>query len=439
MKRPERGEAQPGQRRLTRAGRGAKKLWAEDRFMFMIVPYSTDAPIYHFPKATVGVIATNVAVHLAWCLASPEAAEPFAMKLGVGLHPMQWLTHNFLHADFLHLFFNMVFLWSYGIIVEGKIGWLPFLLNYVLIGTIHGAVIQAAYLHAPEPSYVVGASAIIFGLMAMCMIWAPVNDLSCFYLIFVGFRIITNTFEVPIYAFAILQLTLEGLAVLLQFLIKGDPMSSGLLHVSGAFWGLIAGIVLVQAHLVDCEDWDVFSLIRKRRALREAWKARAARLELSKTNEMLPRAMRPEEDRARPWPTQRPEKLLLEIHRSIELNDSLAVQAAYEKWLVAVQKRPPREALVGLIKAMQGKKQWDLLVPPMRAFCQLYPENSEKVRLKLASLLIRRFERPTEGLRLLQQISAESLDPDLKQLRHKLLKESEQMIEDGVLELEEDD
>jgi hypothetical protein len=50
--------------------------------MMIIFPYATDAPIYSFPKATVGVIAINVAVHVAWSLSAPEAAEPYALKLG---------------------------------------------------------------------------------------------------------------------------------------------------------------------------------------------------------------------------------------------------------------------------------------------------------------------------------------------------------------------
>src|SRR5438045_2832212 len=136
----------------------------------MIIPYSTDAPIYHFPIATLVVIVANVAVHIVWSFLPPEVAEPYAMVLGEGLHP---------------------FLWSYGIIVEGKIGGFLFLLSYLGIGTVHGAVIQAAYLHAAEPSHVVGASGIIFGLMAIAMVWAPVNELSCFYLFLVGFRVIS--------------------------------------------------------------------------------------------------------------------------------------------------------------------------------------------------------------------------------------------------------
>ncbi len=309
----------------------------------MIIPFSTDAPIYHFPKATLGVIASNVVVHVAWSLASPDAAEPYAMKLGAGLHPLQWLTHNFLHADFVHLGFNMIFLWAYGIIVEGKIGWLPFLLSYLSIGTIHGAAIQLAYLHTETPAYVLGASGIIFGLMAISMIWAPVNDLSCFYLFFVGLRAISNVVEVPIYVFALLQLSLEGLSVLLMYMMHGDPMSSGLLHISGAFWGLIVGILLLKAGWVDCEGWDVFSLREKRRALRKAWKAREARLDRSKENEKLSRAMLSEEDRPGLSPEERAAKLLKKVHRSIESGDMAAAQAAYEKWIGVVGNRgPPR-------------------------------------------------------------------------------------------------
>jgi membrane associated rhomboid family serine protease len=377
-------------------------------------------------------------VHVAWWLLPPEAAEPYAMILGSGLHPLQWLTHNFLHADIIHLTFNMFFLWMYGIIVEGKIGWFPFLLSYLSIGTVHGAVIQTAYLHAATQSHVLGASGIIFGLMAIAMIWAPANELSCFYFFFFGLRIFTNTFEVPIYVFALVQFALEGLSVALQFMIHGDPMSSGLLHISGAFWGLLVGILLLKAHWVDCEGWDVFSLIQKRRALRKAWKAREARLDGSKENERLPRSMRAEEDRASVPPEVRAAKLLTKVHQSIEMGDMTAAEAAYGKWMSATGNKPPREALLGIIKAMHQRDEWAAAVPPMRAFCRLYPARSDKLRLKLASVLIRKLDRPTEAHRHLQQISGENLDANLQGLLQKLRNEAEQMIEDGVMEVEED-
>lgn len=406
--------------------------------MFLIVPYATDAPIYHFPKATLGIIATNIAVHIAWSMSFPEAAEPFAMKLGAGLHPLQWLTHNFLHADFLHLGFNMLFLWSYGIIVEGKIGWLPFLLSYLAIGTAHGALIQAAYLGAEEPSYVLGASAIIFGLMAISMLWAPKNDLSCFYLLIAIFRIFTGQFEVPIYGFALLQFFLEGISVILMFLIFGDPMSSGLLHVSGAFWGLILGVILLKARLVDCEGRDVFSLIRKRRALRDAWHAREAWLDRTRQSERLPSVKRTEVDHPDVSPEERSTKLLSRTHRAIEAGDLTGASTVYEKWMDALPGQPPRDALAGIIRALHERQEWAASVPAMRALCRLYPEKSEKFRLKLAAILIRDLDRPTEAFRHLNQISVENLDPALRHMRQKLLGDAKQRIADGVLEVEED-
>jgi membrane associated rhomboid family serine protease len=87
----------------------------------MLIPYSTDAPIYHWPITTVLLIAVIV---LAFCgeVANPDQVSAFILAFGDGLHPLQWLTCNFMHADFFHIAGNMVFLWCFGLIVEGKLG-----------------------------------------------------------------------------------------------------------------------------------------------------------------------------------------------------------------------------------------------------------------------------------------------------------------------------
>jgi membrane associated rhomboid family serine protease len=404
----------------------------------VIIPYSSDAPIYHYPWATLGVIGANTAIHIALLFLPPDAAEPFAMKLGDGLHPIQWLTHNFLHAGFMHLIGNMIFLWAYGIIVEGKIGWFSFLLTYLAIGTAHGAAIQAAYLHASQPSYVLGASAIIFGLMAMCMIWAPMNELSCVFLAFVGFRVISHEFEVRIYVLALIQLALEAVSVGLQFMIRGDPMSSGLLHISGTLWGLVAGVLLLKLGWVDCEGWDVFSLMKKRKGLREAWKAREARLDLSKANRRRPKVVIADGAPAGPSPEERAAKLLAKARRAIDSGDMETAGSAFEAWLAATGDRPPRETLLGLIKAMHERGELASSVPLMRAFCRAHPEMSARVRLRLATVLVRDLGRPTEARRHLLLVSPESLDVSLRRVRQTLLEEADGMIADGVLEVEED-
>ena len=338
------------------------------------------------------------------------------------------------------MLFNRIFLWAYGIIVEGKVGWLPFLLLYLGIGTAHGAAIQAAYLHASTPGHVLGASAIVFGLMAVGMDWAPVNELSVFYLFMVGFRVITNTFEVKIYAFAILQVVLEGASMGLQYLIRGDPMSSGLLHLSGALWGLAAGVLIVKMGWVDCEGWDVFSLVKKRRELRRAWSARGVQQSRNRENERLPRSAIAAEDRPGLSAEERVAKLRSKLDRAIELGDEAATQSAYAKWMAALADNPARDDLLAIVKALHARQAWAASVPPMRALCRLYPDRADKVRLKLATHLVRDLERPTEARRHLLLVAEERLDDEtLRRFRRKLLAEAERLIEEGVLEVEEAD
>src|SRR5262249_49504928 len=110
----------------------------------IVIPMGTDAPIYHWPRATVALIVLNIAAFLAG--PPPSYAPPppdenpdemvevvvtnfdrYALALGNGLHPVQWVTHNFLHYGIMHLAGNMLFLWAFGIVAEGKLGILKYL------------------------------------------------------------------------------------------------------------------------------------------------------------------------------------------------------------------------------------------------------------------------------------------------------------------------
>ena len=58
----------------------------------MIIPYSTDAPIYHFPKATLAVIAANVAIHVAWSSTTPDGEPNFKRERLLETLTLYWLT-----------------------------------------------------------------------------------------------------------------------------------------------------------------------------------------------------------------------------------------------------------------------------------------------------------------------------------------------------------
>ncbi|MGO9924108.1 MAG: rhomboid family intramembrane serine protease, partial [Isosphaeraceae bacterium] len=173
----------------------------------IVIPTGTDAPIYHWPYATVGLIVVNAALLFA---VPPRSSTPkldendeviadvqnvtnferYALALGDGrLHPLQWVTHNFLHYGLGHLLGNMLFLWAFGIVVEGKLGVVKYLLLYLAIGTLHGAFVQTLLMRSGMGTHAAGASAVVYGLLAVSMVWAPRNELNCTAILLVGFRV----------------------------------------------------------------------------------------------------------------------------------------------------------------------------------------------------------------------------------------------------------
>jgi len=131
----------------------------------MFLPYGTDAPIYHWPKATVGLIVANVLIFFGTVGLPKEDKQALMLSEGHGLHPLEWCTAFFMHADAGHLIGNMIFLWAFGIVVEGKLGALKYLAVYLGMGVIHSATMQIVSLGA-EGGYILGASAAIYGLLA---------------------------------------------------------------------------------------------------------------------------------------------------------------------------------------------------------------------------------------------------------------------------------
>ena len=248
----------------------------------LIIPMGTDAPVYHWPRATVGLIILNIFLFFAVppqrsndaidedgneVVSASTRYEKYALTLGDGLHPVQWVTHNFLHNGYLHLIGNMIFLWAFGLVVEGKLGMFRFLAVYLLIGTMHGALTQTMFLWSNQGGMpAAGASAIIFGLLAICMVWAPHNDVHCTWVLFFGFRVFVNQFDLRYTWLAIIYLGQQVLDLVLGGL-TGRAVISEFGHLSGAFWGLIIGLAMLKFQWVDCEGWDIFSVWGNRKKL----------------------------------------------------------------------------------------------------------------------------------------------------------------------------
>jgi membrane associated rhomboid family serine protease len=130
-------------------------------------------PFLHAPAVVLWLIAVLVAVHLAITLIpiSDEALLPFAFvparyAQGAGLLALTvpLVSHMFLHANFVHLGVNCLWLLAFGPIVARRYGSVSFLSFFILCG-VAGALAYLA-LNWGSMIPVIGASGGISGLMA---------------------------------------------------------------------------------------------------------------------------------------------------------------------------------------------------------------------------------------------------------------------------------
>ncbi|HEY1478584.1 MAG TPA: rhomboid family intramembrane serine protease [Gaiellales bacterium] len=123
------------------------------------------------PVATISLIALNVVVFL---LERGGDSNTYVFRhgalTGVGVADGQWwrvATAAFLHANILHIAFNMYALWLLGRALERYIGTWRFLAIYAVAG-ISGSAGALLLTNAYTPT--VGASGAIFGLMGALLL-----------------------------------------------------------------------------------------------------------------------------------------------------------------------------------------------------------------------------------------------------------------------------
>ncbi len=139
---------------------------------------------YSIPPVTRALIIANVVVFLLqqvagelmvnflalWPLGSSHVLPPGF----VGFQPWQIITYAFLHANFMHILFNMFALYMFGSEVERLFGPRRYL-NLYFISVVTAALTQLLFATAVggEPYYTVGASGGVFGLLLAYGMYFP--------------------------------------------------------------------------------------------------------------------------------------------------------------------------------------------------------------------------------------------------------------------------
>jgi membrane associated rhomboid family serine protease len=153
--------------------------------------------------ATIAILVVNVIVYWTQGLATKRFPEfPFDHYFALSLAGLksgyiwQFLTYQFMHAGFAHIFLNCWAIFIFGRVVEQALGKGRMLLLYVASGVVGGALQMLGSLLLPslmDDVPVVGASAGAFGLVAAFAAMFPNQTLYMllFFVIPVKLRAIT--------------------------------------------------------------------------------------------------------------------------------------------------------------------------------------------------------------------------------------------------------
>ncbi len=433
----------------------------------MLIPYSTDAPIYHYPIATVTFIVINVFCFFAFCVglsfqdsidhfedrngnkleqfevfeqaedlqAKGEDAREFLQQLrpvfdggsdwrselllhyGRGLRPWQWLTSIFMHTDIIHLIGNMIFLWSFGLLLEGKLGWLWFSIVYLGMGVCESFVEQMLFFFQDGAS--LGASGAIFSLLALVVVFAPLNSFETF--LFIGIRVFL--IEVPILVFGAIYVFMNGL-----FFFLDGYSNTEASHLLGFLVGVPVGFHMLTKGYVDCEGFDIISHYTNKTG-KDSKVGKKQLKEREKKREAKEMASLPKIDQG-----QVKAKMADQVDQAIlEGNCDLAVALQAKIAMSNPGAGWTQTQLIAVIQHYMKEKQLAKAEPLIEKHIELFDEHRFALQTKLIKLWLHD-QRPRHALRYMQGMNPAFLEETEKAELNKLAVYARKLIQTGVLE-----
>jgi len=217
-----------------------------------MIPLKDDNPSKTFPIITIFLILANICVFIYQHFGVPGGAAVLFSRLGcipyefshfVDLAPpalvpipLTIFTAMFMHAGWIHLLGNMLFLWIFGDNIEDRLGRLRYLFFYLLCGIAASLLHIFTNLNSKIPS--IGASGAIAGVMGAYMFLYPKARIRTLVIWGLFIQIVRIPAVIVLGYWIILQ-------IFVGFVESGSRTGSGIAwfaHVGG----FVAGFILIM-------------------------------------------------------------------------------------------------------------------------------------------------------------------------------------------------
>jgi membrane associated rhomboid family serine protease len=223
------------------------------------IPIGTDRPQRRRPLMNLALIAANVVVYLmshrTGAHAGPAGLAPGwdrYMLTPLDPHLYQFITYQFLHENFLHILFNMVFLYVFGNNLNEKLGHVGYLAFYLTGGVLAGC---GQMLTSTAPT--LGASGAISATAGMFLALLPRTHIRIFIWIFVY----VDVWEIPSAWFILFSV---GKDIVEPLLFHGNGTAYAA-HLTGDVAGFAIGMFLLLTKLVQRDHYDLLAVLDRYR------------------------------------------------------------------------------------------------------------------------------------------------------------------------------
>ncbi len=373
----------------------------------MLIPMGTNRPLARRTRIVPVLIALNILIFVAQIIIEHQDPKLYQSLLNLGdvwrhdLTAWSPITSAFLHGDFFHLAGNMLALAIFGPPVEDRFGRLGFTIFY-LAGAIGSGLVHVAA--SPYPS--IGASGAIAAVTGAFLVLFPNTRIKVLW-----FFILIQIIMAPAW-------WLIGLWIIMDLFSSAFQPDNGIAnaaHLGGYGFGISTALILLWTKILSREpSYDLFSILKHKKRQR-AFQAAA--------HNATPKPYK--NSKAKPDP-----KAAELAARRAQISERLTdgnVEDAAARYLAMVEyfSADPdaattmhRDAQYQIANHLYQTNQRAQALDAYQALLKAYPTDTERdvICILRARINANDLGNPSEARSILENLIANTLDPDIKAL-----------------------
>jgi len=367
----------------------------------MIIPLGTDSRLRRTPYMNWALIATNVIVfavfqhlyhvHGQWVWkadANPLTESDFDLS-PIPQSLFRFISYAFMHAGWMHLLGNMLFLYIFGNNVNDKMGHTGYLAFYIAGGVFAG-IAYVLMEHGTTP--VIGASGAIAAVTGAYLVLFPRSNVTIFYAwFFIG------KYEIPSMWFIAFFFAQD-----VFFNFAGDKGVAHVAHIGGTIFGFVVSLSLLMLQLLPRDQFDLVALLKQ-------WnRRRQYRDMVSKGYNPFDSAPRERGEQVPPTPDPRQEEIMNFRGSILEAVARHDLPTAAHLYLQMKQLDPqqalPKAAQLDIANQLAAEQHYPQAAEAYETLLRVYPkaERIEEIELMLGlvySRYLAQYDRAQHYLR----------------------------------------